>query len=261
MSVNEKMTNIADAIRNKTGGTSLLSLDDMADGVNDVYKAGKQAERTDFWNAYLEGGARTNYQYAFAQRGWNNRTFKPTFDIKPTNATQMFYYFNTSAIGGFVNLVEILESTGATLDFSKATQIDYCFQNAMITHLGVVDLSSIKNRISGIFSNTYYLETIEKIIVHENISYDAVCFSNCYAINIFFEGVIGNSITFQNAYRTSVESAKSIIRCLKNYAGTDNDGKNTLTFKGSVWTALEASGQAPDGGTWKNYVQSLGWLT
>lgn len=54
MSVNEKMTAIADAIRDKTGGTEPLGLDDMAVGVGDVYEAGKQeilAEqfKTSFW--------------------------------------------------------------------------------------------------------------------------------------------------------------------------------------------------------------------
>lgn len=44
MSVNSKMTAIADAIREKTGGTDLLSLDEMAAGVDETYEAGK----TDF---------------------------------------------------------------------------------------------------------------------------------------------------------------------------------------------------------------------
>ena len=34
MSVNEKMTAIADAIRSKTGGTAALTLDDMASDIN-----------------------------------------------------------------------------------------------------------------------------------------------------------------------------------------------------------------------------------
>ncbi len=41
MSVNSKMTAIADNIRSKTGGVTPLTLDGMAAGVNDVYEAGK----------------------------------------------------------------------------------------------------------------------------------------------------------------------------------------------------------------------------
>lgn len=38
--VNEKMTAIADNIRDKTGGTDPLTLDDMASGINEVYETG-----------------------------------------------------------------------------------------------------------------------------------------------------------------------------------------------------------------------------
>ena len=44
MSVNQKMTAIADAIRDKTGGTSPLTLDDMAAAVPEVFEAGKSSE-------------------------------------------------------------------------------------------------------------------------------------------------------------------------------------------------------------------------
>ena len=43
MSVNEKMTAIANAIRKHTLKTDALTLDDMALGVNEVYEAGKQS--------------------------------------------------------------------------------------------------------------------------------------------------------------------------------------------------------------------------
>lgn len=46
MSLNEKMTAIAAAIREKTGGTDLLSLDAMAAAIPAVYAAGKSAAET-----------------------------------------------------------------------------------------------------------------------------------------------------------------------------------------------------------------------
>lgn len=45
MSVNEKMTTIADAIRDKTRGTDKLTLDAMATEIPKVYDAGQQAEK------------------------------------------------------------------------------------------------------------------------------------------------------------------------------------------------------------------------
>ena len=44
MSINEKMTAIADAIRAKTGGTNALTLDGMAAAIPEVFAAGESAE-------------------------------------------------------------------------------------------------------------------------------------------------------------------------------------------------------------------------
>ena len=64
--VNDKMTAIADAIRERTGETEPLTLDDMATDIPKVYEKGKQAERDEFWDAYQENGKRTQYNFAFA---------------------------------------------------------------------------------------------------------------------------------------------------------------------------------------------------
>ena len=55
MSVNEKMTTIANAIREKTGETKALNLDDIANGINNVYEIGK-SEGASETVAYEEGG-------------------------------------------------------------------------------------------------------------------------------------------------------------------------------------------------------------
>ena len=34
-----------------------------------------------FWDTYQQNGKRTNYQYAFSGKGWNDTTFKPKYDI------------------------------------------------------------------------------------------------------------------------------------------------------------------------------------
>lgn len=45
MALTNKLTAIADAIREKTGGTDALTLDGMATGIAEVYEAGESAER------------------------------------------------------------------------------------------------------------------------------------------------------------------------------------------------------------------------
>ncbi len=61
MSVNEKMTAIADAIRDKTGGTDALTLDDMAQAIPDVYDAGRATSKLRYYSELVPITARRNY--------------------------------------------------------------------------------------------------------------------------------------------------------------------------------------------------------
>lgn len=126
MTVNKKMTAIADAIRSRTRETEKLSLDDMASGVNDVYDVGYSAGHTEgynqgytegedygmangvtlgksqeynrFWDAYQQNGNRTNYTQGFSGYGWTDETFKPKYPIIANDARYMFAYVNISNI-------------------------------------------------------------------------------------------------------------------------------------------------------------------
>jgi hypothetical protein len=116
MSVDSKMTAIADAIREKTGKTEKLNLDDMAAGVGEVYNAGfeagqnsgggggdteaaynegfadgKQAEYDAFWDEFQKDpnypdGNRGHYSYAFAYGGWNDKNYNPKYPIEYSSA-------------------------------------------------------------------------------------------------------------------------------------------------------------------------------
>ena len=101
MSVQEKLTAIADTIRAKTGSADKLDLDGLASGVEEVFAAGKQNECKQFWDVYQESGVRTNYGYSFAR--WSKEAFKPKYDMQPTDATYMFAYFADE-----LDLVELL---------------------------------------------------------------------------------------------------------------------------------------------------------
>ena len=72
MSVQEKMTAIADAIRAKTGGTAPLTLDGMALGVPAVYEKGVEAAE----NVCTE----RHFAYAFVGDGTATATFTVPFE-------------------------------------------------------------------------------------------------------------------------------------------------------------------------------------
>ena len=142
------LTAVADAIREKTGSTELLSFPDgMAAEVDAVYEAGKQAEYSKFWDAYQENGNRTNYMNAFAGNGWTKETFVPKYDITPVNAFQIF------GRGSFPgDLVEHLKSIGKNLDFSKTITFSEAFLETNVTRGGIIDTRSA-NYVTYIFSN------------------------------------------------------------------------------------------------------------
>ena len=277
MSVNEKLTAIADAIREYGNLDSSLNLDQMAAAIPNVHERaygdgsadgfakgeeagfaygeveGKKAERDAFWEMLQDGGNRTDYQHAF-RAVYTDETFTPKYDITPTNANQMFIQCKIT------NLKALLESAKVTLDTSNARFITQMFQASTITHLPVMDCTA-SSLVSAVFSDMANLVYIEKLIVAEKHTFPNAFSNNKSLTEIRVEGEIANDINFQWS-PLSVESMKSIISCLTNYAGTSNEFAHKITFQENCWTALEADSVAPDGTTWREYVgNTLGWNT
>ena len=120
MSFNEKMKAIANNIRAKTGGMQLINLDAMADGINEVYDKGRIDEWSEFWDTFQDYGKRTNYGYAFTDdsgEGWTDRSFKPKYDIKPTD------FERAMRRSRITNLEESIENCGVIFDTSKSTTL------------------------------------------------------------------------------------------------------------------------------------------
>lgn len=267
------LTDLADKFRQYMGGTNKLphknfdtyidyvyafGKDDgdhagyvrgVSDGKVTGYQEGKQAEYDAFWDAYQQGGNRTDYQQAFVFVGWIIDTFKPKYNMQPINANSMFYQFNASTSA--IDLVSVLEELGVELDFSKTTNINYCFQNAKIKHIGIVDLSSVIN-VNTVFANTYWLNKIDKIIVNENNVFDNNCFLNSEVKDITFEGVLTSNLRIVSPLNKA--SIESLIGILSNNAS----GK-TLTLKSSAVTNAFGSTTAQE---WTNLItpkQNAGW--
>ena len=133
MSVNEKMTAIADAIRQYTGDTEKLTLDAMAEGIPRVrnkgyslgYNAGskkgkeegiaegREAERTDFWLNFFVARM-GDFTYAF----YKMDNFSYTLDRTPTPITANYMY-TQSTMSEIV--VDMSNTTSATAMFSASS--------------------------------------------------------------------------------------------------------------------------------------------
>ena len=131
MSVDEKMTAIANSIRSYTGISDKLNLDSMATGVSVVYgngrsegykeghseglsegreqgysfgfEEGKKAEYNAFWDVLQKKGNPTNYQYVFAYNRFFNGevdAYNPKYDITVYDNTQQagHYIFAYSSL-------------------------------------------------------------------------------------------------------------------------------------------------------------------
>ena len=249
MSVNEKMTAIADAIRAKTGGTQKLTLDQMAAGVSCVYDAGKQAQEDAFWDAYQQNGTRTDYQGAFGGLGWTNEVFKPKYDIATTNAA---YMFRLSGISG--DLVEILNNLGVTLDFSKTANFAETFSNCYnLTRVGVIDISKA-TYATNMFTQCTNLKTIDKLIVSESTVLSAFPGAVRALENLTIEGTIGKSgMNLSYAVKLNKASIISVINALSattsglsitlsktavDDAFYDEDGEGAIGSESLEWATL-----------------------
>lgn len=259
MSVNEKMTAIADNIRDKTGTAEPLTLDDMARGVNEVYEEGKNAEYDAFWDAIqTKGNNARGYDYMFSSYSWNDTTFKPKYDI------HVSYNGGVGTFGGHCGITDLeasLQRANVKLYF-EGGNINEMFGSHSLTVLPEVDLRNGCTTYN-VFAGKN-IHTIRKIISYETTSWSVYSFSrdaNNKLANITFDGVIAKDINFQYHSLLTVDSMKSIITHLKNYTGTENAGAYTLTLNDACKTLMAEQGAIEefDGKTYDAYIADIGW--
>lgn len=223
-------------------------------GVSVGKEQGHKEEYDTFWDAFQMFGANTDYMYAFSGGRWSGVNFKPKYDIKPRTSSYMF-------LGSGIKDIRP-KTIGVDFDTSLSTNFHQMFNQAAIEYIGVIDLTSATN-ISYAF-NGNQLVSIEKVVLPVNAALDmSTGFNSCPALrDVEFEGLFPNSnVKFTNSGDLTVDSMKSIISCLRNYGGTNNEFSFQFKLSDNAWERLEASGVSPIGTTWKEYVDDLGWLT
>ena len=203
-------------------------------------EAGKEAEWKSFWGDLLINGTRTNYNYAFYLPHWVGvlRNHPPAYDMKPTSASYMFNGWNSSS--KTFDLVAVLKESGVTLDFSNCTNFARIFEsNTTNSHVGVMDIRKGTN-----FTSAFAwagIETIDKVIVDENVNFSAMFASYSALNNIVFEGVIGKALDMSACKNLTNASAQSVIEHLKDLTGATS---LTIKFHANVTSALTAEQRA-----------------
>lgn len=226
-----------------------------------VFEAGKTAEWNAFWDAMQSDGTRTvytsNHNSGFG-RGWDDTTFKPKYDIKPVGTGGGAFYYSR-----IKDLKSCLAFNNVKIDLSQCTSCYQFFAYAALTTVGEIDMSVMTSgNASGFFQGCMNLVTVDLFRLSDKVWFDTYSFqNNVVLVDIRFDGFIWASLNMSPCSKLSIESMKDIISHLKDYAGTDKEFTYTLSFHANRWKALEADSTAPDGGTWQDYVGSLGWNT
>ena len=202
--------------------------------VREVFDAGKQAEYDLFWDAYQQNGTRANYEGAFSGKGWTLTTFKPKYDITVTESA--YNLFKACELS--VDLVQLLDRLGVTLDLSKSNNVQYAFYGSAFTHIGVINATS-SSSVNNTFNSCGTLVTIDKLILKsEGNQTFTNAFNGCRSLeNITIEGAIGNSINFSYSPLTH-DSLMSIINALMDK--TSATTKPILTIGTTNYNKLTA---------------------
>ena len=264
MSVNEKMTAIANNIRQYTQSTDKLNLDQMAQGIHDVYtkggegqyneghsdgwqagykdgtydgkRLGKQEQYDLFWDNVQENGKRRNYIYAFLGAIFNADNFYPKYDIIMEGAANnAFYSWNYYSVDKSVlNLKERLEECGVVLDTSKATNLTALFCYGRFTEIPTINCNGLTENSTQLFRRNFeYLIKIEKIITKETVTYTQWFQDDTALSEIRFDGIIGQDIDFSSCplSRASIENIVEHLYPVKQSV------TRTLTLKQSAVNA------------------------
>ena len=208
------------------------------------YEEGAQAEHDRFWDAYQQNGTRTDYNRAF--REFNDATFRPKYDIQPTDATYAFYNSLVTDLKG------ILEECGVALDFSKCTAMTQVFMFSTITRLPTIDVSSLTN--FQVFTHCHDLVSVDKVILNSNATFTNP-FHTCTALkHMIIEGVISNNgVNFQWSTKLDKASITSVVNALS----TTTSGLSIALSKTAVNNAFTDTEWATLANTRSNWTINL----
>lgn len=210
MSVNEKMTAIAHEIRAKTGKTEKLTLDAIADSVEQIWQAGAAMGRDALWDAIQDYGRRTNYTAAFNE--WEGaEAILPKY---PVRSYTLYETFRLCSNATSLPTVTCANADGifnacycAYTDCRRVKTIDY----------------DIYNKASGslawgyAFRNCRELVRIQKLGIQENQGFTNT-FDGCLALQeLRIDGVIGqNGLDLRWSRMLSRESILSVVQALSD---------------------------------------------
>lgn len=207
-------------------------------GVEVGGKLGMQLQYDEFWDGYQQNGNRTHYAYSFSGRGWNSNTFRPKYDIKPTESFSRGMAHTT--IEG--SLTEILNRCGVVLDTSGMAYCDYVFDSSSL--ITEIPLIYGHMQVDGLFQHCAALKTAA-LDVESRTKFTNTFFRCGNLENLTISGTIGESIDLQYSTKLSKASITNIINVLSTSVSgktvTFSQTAKNNAFTDSEWSALIAT--------------------
>lgn len=232
------------------------------EGYEEGRREGINPEWTD-WGFFCYMGKRSDLLAKLRYTDTSNGTDFTNFAVQPSNSELIMPNIDTANGENFENMFHQWGRYNGTIP-------EYNLRNGknFTSMFGYMqsfrgEFPALDTRNGTNFTGMFQRNRTQKI-TEINISSATDCtamFFLCYGLTyIRFAGTIPVSVSFSDS-PLDVDSMKNIISCLVNYAGTEKAYTQKITFSTKCWEALEASGSAPDGGSWENYVYNLGWNT
>lgn len=226
MSVHEKMTAIADAIREKTDGTEKLSLDDMPRQIGSIktYSEGYEQGKMD-GNVLLYAVTIPSYANAAFPDGYELTLNIPNFTP------------DSNLLGNWANVTGLkrlkLVSSAAASELNASTLMNS-------SSIEVFDISEFPRnftRMTSTFLHCRYLREIIGAFDFTGAVFNGYEFFNCYALEEIRikTGTLNKSMAVAQSDKLSAESIQSIIDGLADLTGQTTQ---TLTLHATVGAKL-----------------------
>ena len=236
----------------------------LKEDFDEVYEAGNKNGYNEatlkMWDAYTNKGKRERGERLFSQANFTNIEELPYPLVIKDSMYRMFYDYRGGKLPRpqYVDLSQVAPTvdTGNMLAWWSPSNDAGWTADGVFPDYGLPAM----NTYASSFTDARKLMKIEILRVHETTTFSGP-FNNCLNLkDITFEGVIGRSISFSTC-PLSVESMKNIITHLKDYSGTTNAGKYTLTLKDSCKTEMANQGAIEEfgGKTYDQYIADIGW--
>jgi hypothetical protein len=216
--------------------TTAEKLTTVAENMEKVYEAGRQAEYDAFWDTFQQNGKKTAYAVSFGS-GWTDEIFKPKYDIVPTDSYMMFRSTN----------ITDLRNLPVKLDFSKSINMQYMFQWANTKYIGVIDTRNASRQLHQMFAYSRFI-SIDKLIIAEDSSHSSLSdmFTEATQLmDLTIEGCIWVNFNIRWSTRLTRDSITSVVNALSGTTSgltvTFSKTAVNTAFTTNEWDALVAT--------------------